>query len=755
MRKLVIFLILANVLGFAQIDSLWVRGTAYTNMPAWFGANTERGLTYNPVTNKVYVVSRNGGNFVKAINSETGADLADLSVAGLAGGTYLLNDIESSQDGQMFMCNLVISATEVFKIYRYQTELSDPAVVFESDFGGTAAKRMGDNITVIGSVSDNSVEIWVPDITASKIQVLGTTDNGATFTVKRTISLPAGTLGSAASVYPIPEDSLITLNGAGKNLTVWKWDGTLIGQVSGGIISTGTTATKLFKFPNSDRHFISTFQYVAQANARIVDMDGKAPEYYRNFAISPNIGTAANLNGTGDISFKYNSDGSVTMFVLGTNNGIGAYKITRPYYINGRLHENYIPTGTKQNNNAGFGPNIDIQKLYYNVDQNNLYIAGEAKLNKANNDGIVVYLNVSNLNGTGVTAGNSLGGVTNGGHLFGDATNPNFKNDFETHFGFAMNMGGTDSLVFFDAVKYSTGNKTGAYLGSTYQGGSATSGPATGGIFTANSITFAFDSAYGSRRGFEIRIPLSEIGNPTSVNNIQLFAAVVSATAYFSDVTVPGNVTSGNIGFNANFLTQAGGPYHTGFYPVPAELVSFTARTTGNTVKLEWGTASEKNNHGFYVEKSSDGATFTQVGFVTGKGTTSEYTTYNFTEENVANGMYFYRLRQMDYDGTCEYSSVIEADVDFNPNTFMLSQNYPNPFNPSTVIKFTVPVTGQTSLKVYNALGQEVATLFSQIAEAGTAYSIDFNAAKLVSGVYLYELKSGVNSSMKKMMLIK
>lgn len=756
MRKIVVLFILLSVVGFSQIDSLWVRGTAYSNMPAWFGANTERGMAYNSVTNKLYVVSRNGGNFIKVLNSETGADLSELSVVGISGGTYSLNDIDASEDGQMFLCNLVISGAEVFKIYRYATEASDPVVAFESDFGGVDAKRMGDNITVIGRVSDNSVEIWVPDVTGNKVRVLGTADNGTTFAIKRTITLPAGTLGSAASVYPIPSDSLITVNGAGKNLTVWKWDGTLIGQVPGGIIATGTTATKLFMFPNTSQRFIATFQYVAQANARIVDMDGRSPEYYRNFAISPNIGTLTNTNGTGDISFKYNNDGSVTMFVLGTNNGIGAYRVTRPYFINGRLHENYILTGTKQNNNAGFGTNIDLKKLYYNVDATHLYISGEAKLTKANQDGIVIFLNVSKLNGTGATPGTSLGAVTNGGHLFGDATNPNFKNDFETHFGFAMNMGGTDSLVFFDAAKYSLGNKTGAYLGSTYQSGTATMGPAAGGIFTANSITFAFDSAYGVRRGFEIKIPLSEIGNPTSADNIMLFGAVVSSTAYFSDVTVPGNVAGlGNLGFNANFLTTAGGPYHTGAFPVPVEFVSFTSNVTGNVVSLEWATATEKNNHGFYIEKSFDGETFTQIGFITGKGTTVEFTSYKFTEDNVANGKYYYRLRQMDYDGTCEYSNAIEVDVNYNPNTFELGQNYPNPFNPSTVIRFSVPVTGQATLRVFNTLGQEVATLFSNIAEGGTVYSVNFDARELVSGIYFYELKSGVNTTVRKMMLIK
>lgn len=87
-------------------------------------------------------------------------------------------------------------------------------------------------------------------------------------------------------------------------------------------------------------------------------------------------------------------------------------------------------------------------------------------------------------------------------------------------------------------------------------------------------------------------------------------------------------------------------------------------------------------------------------------------------------------------------------------NSFELSQNYPNPFNPSTEIKFSVVKAGQVSLKVYNMVGQEVATLVNQNLSAGS-YSTNFDASKLASGTYIYELKSNGASVAKKMMLMK
>jgi hypothetical protein len=89
-----------------------------------------------------------------------------------------------------------------------------------------------------------------------------------------------------------------------------------------------------------------------------------------------------------------------------------------------------------------------------------------------------------------------------------------------------------------------------------------------------------------------------------------------------------------------------------------------------------------------------------------------------------------------------------------SPQKFQLQNNYPNPFNPSTVINYTIAKAGNVTLKVYNLLGQEVATLVNGFQTANT-YNVDFNATGLSSGVYIYELRSGSNVISKKMVLMK
>jgi hypothetical protein len=89
------------------------------------------------------------------------------------------------------------------------------------------------------------------------------------------------------------------------------------------------------------------------------------------------------------------------------------------------------------------------------------------------------------------------------------------------------------------------------------------------------------------------------------------------------------------------------------------------------------------------------------------------------------------------------------------PNNFVLNQNYPNPFNPTTTIGFTLQVSGFTSLKIYDAIGREVATLADEYLEAGVHHQRTFYAGQLASGMYFAKLQSGEHVQLKKMLLVK
>jgi hypothetical protein len=169
-------------------------------------------------------------------------------------------------------------------------------------------------------------------------------------------------------------------------------------------------------------------------------------------------------------------------------------------------------------------------------------------------------------------------------------------------------------------------------------------------------------------------------------------------------------------------------------------------------------TATEVNNQGFEIERSSDQNNWERVGYVEGNGTTTETKYYSYTDTKLETGTYYYRLKQMDFNGTYEYSSTVEAVVTV-PREFALEQNYPNPFNPSTKINFSLAADSKVTLKVYDLLGQEVVTLVNGELAAGEQ-EVTFNAAALNSGVYFYRINAeGANgrnfTSVKKMILTK
>ena len=188
-------------------------------------------------------------------------------------------------------------------------------------------------------------------------------------------------------------------------------------------------------------------------------------------------------------------------------------------------------------------------------------------------------------------------------------------------------------------------------------------------------------------------------------------------------------------------------------YTIPVELVSFTANTTLNEVELNWITSTETNNQGFTIERMGIDGVFEEVGYVAGFGTTTEPKSYSFTDSKLENGSYTYRLKQIDFDGSYEYSSEVNVEVEL-PLEYTLEQNYPNPFNPNTTINYSIAEDGFVKLAVYNLLGEEVATLVNGFQKA-ERYNVSFNANSLSSGVYVYKIEAANYSSSRKLVLMK
>jgi hypothetical protein len=167
----------------------------------------------------------------------------------------------------------------------------------------------------------------------------------------------------------------------------------------------------------------------------------------------------------------------------------------------------------------------------------------------------------------------------------------------------------------------------------------------------------------------------------------------------------------------------------------------------------------------YKIERLQD---WEKIGFVEGNGNSNSPKDYTFTDDltltpNLTRTLY-YRLKQIDTDGQFEYSKVIEVNAGNIPDGFVLEQNYPNPFNPTTIISWQSPIGSWQTLKIYDVLGNEVATLVDEYRPAGR-YEIEFsakggsasggNAFSLPSGIYFYQLATESKTESRKMILMK
>lgn len=201
---------------------------------------------------------------------------------------------------------------------------------------------------------------------------------------------------------------------------------------------------------------------------------------------------------------------------------------------------------------------------------------------------------------------------------------------------------------------------------------------------------------------------------------------------------------------------------------LPIQLAYFNAQPVVNAqdVHITWGTITETNNYGFLVQRRiGTSGEFSDIleSFTPGQGTTVVPHDYDWTHQNVAPGTYYYRLKQVDLDGTQHFSESVEVVVEVQtsvgletaPSAFRLGQNYPNPFNPTTSLIFTVSETGLTTLRLYDITGQQVATVFEEVASPGATYTAVIDGSTLPSGTYFYALSSGGRTALRKMLLLK
>jgi photosystem II stability/assembly factor-like uncharacterized protein len=222
----------------------------------------------------------------------------------------------------------------------------------------------------------------------------------------------------------------------------------------------------------------------------------------------------------------------------------------------------------------------------------------------------------------------------------------------------------------------------------------------------------------------------------------QTFATGANITMmdlYYNPVAnAPGDANVFSISTSGNIFTMTDSP-------LPVTLASFTYAVSGRNVSLKWITSSEQNNSGFEVYRifgdanRSITSNWTNIGFIQGKGTINGNTEYNFSDKNLSTGKYYYRIKQIDYNGNYEYFDLNgSADIGA-PSKVSLGQNYPNPFNPVTNIGYEIPQDARVTMKVYDIAGREISTLVNETQTAGY-HTVKFDASKYSSGMYFYKV---------------
>ncbi|MCX6156947.1 MAG: T9SS type A sorting domain-containing protein [Ignavibacteriae bacterium] len=301
------------------------------------------------------------------------------------------------------------------------------------------------------------------------------------------------------------------------------------------------------------------------------------------------------------------------------------------------------------------------------------------------------------------------------------------------HYGmYIVTSGGTFTCDYNDYYVSGTGGKLGFY--ATDKATLPIVSGVTGNDATSKNRVVYFVSAT------DLRLTGSSIGD------LNLIATPISGitTDYFGNTR---SLLYPYLGANENIDS-----------PLPVTLSSFTSFVNNRDVKLNWVTASEVNNAGFFIEKSefrNQNSEWKNVGFVAGKGTTNEQTSYTFSDTKLNSGKYQYRLKQIDNNGNFKYhnlNGVVEVGL---PTKYEISQNYPNPFNPMTKIDFQLPTDGKVSLKIYDITGREMATLVNNEFKKADYYTVMFNGSSLSSGVYFYRITADKYVMTKKMVLLK
>jgi hypothetical protein len=352
-----ITLIIAAVLIAANlwaVDPTWTRvwensATLSTN-PTYIGvSNNVRGMGVGTFEGEKVVVipSREGGNAVKVLKASDGTEWKSLNVTGISGGLFSMSDAGVTTDGKILVANMVNASASIFKVYRWDNSTDAPTLAISYTL--TAAHRIGDHITVKGSITAGTAQIYA--LSTALVSTKATlfrfdmvSDGNGGYVFNNTPAIVTDQIAATGGynsidfmadnkyIYKYNGSQIIKLNVDGTNPNPAE-------TTSSSIVATGGNSVRfLMNRPavnvgDPDTAYVAYFRYGAgQERANIV----KFPNSILNSSAAavctylPILGTNGNTNGAGRVAIDDITSTSVNVYVFSTNNGIGKYSITWP-----------------------------------------------------------------------------------------------------------------------------------------------------------------------------------------------------------------------------------------------------------------------------------------------------------------------------------------------------------------------------------------------------------------------------------------
>ncbi len=703
----------------AMTDKAW---EILSGQRPWLPASADqvRGGAYNPATDNILMATRQLGNRVLVLNSATGDSVGVLNNTDVTGGTFGINEMGVTSDGNIFAANLVVSGTGL-KIYQWtnQSPTTAPRVVFDGASSSLTPGRYGDSFAVEGNfgtdANPGTVTIYVSGSGNTKIAVFTMARGATTATLDREITISAGL--ARGSISPTGDGNL-WVNGGGTVASLINGStGALIKSIGPDL--TNNAFQELRSFTQNEKNFVVVGLRAGTFGSEFEVFDVTDLDNIAKVATIAGINSVSNANGAGFITYDAVKN---RLFVMGTNNNLTAFRF-------GQVHAaRFAPEwAVYADENRWFRSDNVTRSLTVNPATSNALLVSRTGYAEIKVISSATGDSIKALDMTGVVNVNStfpinIAAATSDGQIF--ACNLALSGQTVRIYRWA-NENAAPQTVFegeLSALRYGdafgvrgSGDNVTVYIsgtGSTEIGRLTWNGTAMAEIapllVPANLGRFGISPVPGTTH-----VWLSGFGTPTTLLN----EANNTILAELDEAKVPNTFFGPSTYFEAagrKFLAL--GPNNSTFHVIevtnPAEPT--LVRTLGPlsvrpNVNQTGGSGWDPTNNRLVVMASNNA-----------------YASFKLSNAT---------LTDLDDDTVSEL-----------PSSFELIGNYPNPFNPTTTIRFNLAERADVTLQVIDILGRVVMTQNVGRLAAGSNQQFMLDATRLASGVYLYRMTANTGA---------